>query len=117
MIRPSAWFMLVAIAILTTRVCAGEPKLDPLFPAGGGRGQAVPLTLSGTFPHWPVRVWASEPGVTFEPGAEKGKLVARIAPDAVPGLRLIRVYDDEGASASRPFVVGTLPEVRREGTQ
>jgi hypothetical protein len=102
--------LLVAVIAHPLLVRAGEPKLDHLFPAGGGRGQQVTVTLSGSFEHWPVRVWASEPGVAFEPGQEKGKLTARIAPGARPGLSLIRVYDDEGASAPRPFVVGTLPE-------
>src|SRR5262245_25678734 len=114
MIRSSSWRMLVAIAILTTRVRAGKPKLDHLFPAGGGQGQVVTVTLSGSLNHWPVRVWSSGPGMTFEPGAEKGKLTARIAPDAVPGLRLIRVHDEEGASALRPFLIGTLPETEEK---
>jgi hypothetical protein len=110
MSRRCILLLLVAIAAPSTRVTSGEPKLDLLFPPGGGRGQEVDVTLSGSFSHWPVRVWASEPGVTFEPGSEEGKLTARIDADAVPGLRLVRVYDDEGASSPRPFLVGTLPE-------
>src|SRR5205823_5707083 len=28
-----------------------------------------------------------------------------------PGVHYLRVYDDQGASSLRPFIVGTLPEV------
>jgi hypothetical protein len=110
MVRLSFLVVLAVLSFLPARVRAAGPKVDHLFPAGGGRGQVVTVSLSGSFNHWPVRVWVSEPGVAFEPGSEKGKLIARIAPDAVPGPRLIRVHDDEGASPPRPFLVGTLPE-------
>lgn len=114
MMHRSSPLFLLAIAAFPAVIHAGEPKLDHLFPAGGGRGQSVTVTLSGTFANWPVRAWTNEPGVTFEPAPEKGKLTARIDPDAVPGLRLLRVFDGEGASAPHPFLVGTLPEAEEK---
>lgn len=89
---------------------AAPPSLNHLFPPGGPRGQSVEVTAAGKFERWPVRAWVDEPGVVFEPGPESGKLTARIAPDAPPGVRLVRLHDDQGASEVRPFVVGTLPE-------
>jgi hypothetical protein len=104
-IGPLAWILLVPPASP-----AAPPALSGLFPAGGARGQSVEVTASGKFGRWPVRAWVDEPGVVFEPAADEGKLTARIAPDAPPGVRLVRLYDHEGASEARPFVVGVLPE-------
>jgi hypothetical protein len=61
-----------------------------------------------------VKGWIDGPGVSIEAGAEKGKLSIRVAPDADPGVRWIRLYDEEGATALRPFLVGTLPEVAEQ---
>ena len=42
---------------------------------------------------------------------EKGKLSVAVARDAEPGVRWVRLHDEEGATAPRPFVIGVLPEV------
>src|SRR4029077_11851714 len=34
-----------------------------------------------------------------------------VAADAEPGVRWVRVYDEEGATSLRPFILGTLPEI------
>ena len=34
-----------------------------------------------------------------------------VAADAPPGLRWLRLYDEDGATALRPFVIGSLPEI------
>src|SRR5262249_17061783 len=39
------------------------------------------------------------------------KLTVTVARDAPAGLHWVRIYDDDGASALRPFVVGLLPEI------
>src|SRR5262249_22269864 len=39
-------------------------------------------------------------------------LTVHIAADAVPGTYWIRLHDEHGASALRPFLVGLLPEVQ-----
>ncbi len=43
--------------------------------------------------------------------AEKGKLSVAVPADATPGVCWLRLYDAEGASALRPFIIGLLPEV------
>jgi hypothetical protein len=90
---------------------AKPPTLTELFPPGAGRGQAITVSASGTFDHWPVKVWIEGPGVEIRADKEKGKLMVVVAADAPPGLRWARLYDEEGATALRPFVIGTLPEV------
>jgi hypothetical protein len=91
--------------------CAAPPKLNSVFPAGAQRGQSVTVTVSGTFGHWPVRAWVDRPGIEVVAAEEKNKLTVKVAPDAAPGVCWFRLYDDEGATSSRPFVVGTLPEI------
>ncbi|MEO6810461.1 MAG: PPC domain-containing protein [Isosphaeraceae bacterium] len=89
---------------------AKPPTLTALFPAGAQRGQTVEVTASGSFGHWPVRARVDWSGVEIEAG-DKETLRIKIAEDAAPGLRWIRLLDDEGATEPRPFLIGTLPEV------
>jgi hypothetical protein len=90
---------------------AKPPTLTGLFPSGAGRGQAAAVDASGTFDHWPARAWIEGKGVEIRAEKEKGKLIIVAAGDAAPGLRWVRLYDEEGATALRPFVIGVLPEL------
>lgn len=99
------------VSLLPTFGSAAPPTLTYLFPAGAQQGKTVEVLAGGTFERWPVQAWVEGKGITVKAGADKGKLTVVIAPDAVPGITWIRLYDEQGASALRPFVVGTLPEV------
>lgn len=96
--------------VQTGVVSAAPPQVDYLFPAGAGQGETVEVSAGGTFSTWPPQVWTDRPGVVFAPQKQKGKLEATVAADATPGVVWMRLYDAEGASTLRPFVVGTLPE-------
>src|SRR5262245_38960262 len=89
---------------------AKPPTLDRLFPAGAQRGRTTEVTASGSFDRWPVAGWADDPGITITAGKEKGKLAVAVAPEARVGLHWIRLHDDEGATAPRPWIVGNVPE-------
>jgi hypothetical protein len=105
-------FLFVFIwSIATSPLHAAAPKLDLLFPAGGARGATVTVTLSGNFDPWPVQVWSNRPELQFKPLDEKGKLAVTIPADCPVGPAWIRLFNAEGASVVRPFVVGTLPEL------
>ena len=69
------------------------------------------MTASGQFERWPVRGWSSSDGLAIRAEAEKGKLSIVVAPDAPTGVHWVRLFDEEGASSPRPFVVGVLPEL------
>jgi hypothetical protein len=89
---------------------AAPPKVDHFFPAGGQRGQTVVVAAAGDFATWPVQVWADQPGVTATAEKDKGKFSIAIPPDATPGVVWLRAFNEEGAAALKPFVIGTLPE-------
>jgi hypothetical protein len=95
---------------------AAPPKVNFFFPAGAQRGQAAAVTAAGEFSNWPVQVWSDRAGLTATCEKDKGKLKVEVAADAVPGIYWLRLSDAEGASALRPFVVGTLPEVLEDET-
>lgn len=103
----------LALALAPTAVAA-PPTLTSLFPAGAQRGQAVEVTAAGTFGRWPAQVWCDRRDVEIKPGKEKGKLAITVAADAVPGVCWLRLADEQGASAQRPFLIGTLPEVNEQ---
>lgn len=90
---------------------AKAPTLTDLFPPGAARGQTVAVSASGSFDHWPPKVWIDDRGVEIRAEKEKGKLSVTVAADATPGLRRVRLYDEEGATALRPFIVGSLAEI------
>jgi hypothetical protein len=104
-------FSIVCLIAAGSDSWAKPPKLTGFFPAGAARGQSLTMTASGTFGHWPVKCWVDDAGLSIKPDKEKGKLAVEVAADARPGVRWVRVYDEEGATSLRPFIIGTLPEL------
>ncbi len=105
------WIVSVVALALAGRALGQAAGGQYPVPAWGQRGQTVEVTASGRFDHWPPEVWTLGDGLEVTPGEEKGKLSVAIAEEAPIGLHWIRLHDEEGASALRPFLVGTLPEV------
>ncbi|WZP00759.1 PPC domain-containing protein [Isosphaeraceae bacterium EP7] len=106
------WIRSIAlITVLAAPAWAGPPAYDRLFPPGGRRGTTVAVKAEGTFASWPLKPWISGKGIEIVPRAGKGELSFKIADDAAPGLRWVRLIGVEGAGPLRPFVVGTLPEL------
>ena len=99
------------LLFLTQPLLAAPPKVNFFFPAGGQRGQTIEVNASGEYGNWPVQIWADRPGITATCEADKGKLKIAIDPTAGAGIYWLRLLDGDGASALKPFVVGTLPEV------
>jgi hypothetical protein len=91
---------------------AAPPNLTYLYPAGAQRGTTVEVTAGGTFERWPVGGWADRRGVVVKAGKARGTLTVTVAADALPGVCWIRLHDEQGASELRPFLIGTVPEVR-----
>lgn len=88
-----------------------SPSIDSVFPPGAQRGKTVTVTASGIFGQWPIKVWTDGPGIEIRALPERGKLAIEVASDARVGVHRFRLFDEEGATAPWPFLVGTLPEV------
>lgn len=103
-----AWLAVLALCHGTT----AAPQLSALYPAGGQVGQTVQVTAVGSFPNWPVTAYSPEPGLSITADAASGVLKISIAQDAPLGVHTIRLYDKEGASEPRRFVVGHPAEIQ-----
>ena len=90
---------------------AAPPTLAQLFPAGGQRGQSITVTASGSLSPWPVQAWCDSDHISLAPAKETGKLNVAIAREALPGIYWVRLFNKDGASELRPFVVSNLSEV------
>lgn len=95
-----------------------EPTYDAIYPAGGQVGQTVPIEL--TAPNGLVGATGliidGPPGITVTEvkavDYKKTTAVLKIAPDAVPGRRWIRIVGGaNGLTNCRAFHIGKLPEV------
>jgi hypothetical protein len=102
---------LMVVVAAASAAQAKPPTLDRLFPPGAQRGRTVAVTAAGSFDHWPVRGWSDDPGIEIKADKEKRQLSVAVSADAKPGVHWIRLGDEEGATALRPFLVGVLPEV------
>lgn len=100
---------------LAAMLHAAPPQLDYLFPAGAQKGQTTVVSASGAFSTWPVKTWVDREGLTVTPGDKKGELKITASPEA-SGVYWLRLYNEEGASALRPWMVGNLPEVSESET-
>jgi hypothetical protein len=98
-------FIVGLLAGMQFTAFAAPPTLDHLYPAGGQQGTTVTVNVVGKTDPWPVQVWTDTPGLAFKPDKDKGKFQVEVAKDAAPGPRLVRLYNDEGASTLRFFVV------------
>jgi len=129
----------VAYAVLATfagAVCADAPVAMYIFPAGGQRGAEVKFRVGGLYLHESCPFVMAGSGVVASPRISatdtvwfEGPVIplpdsqqaedyprdmagsVQISADAALGLRAWRVWTDQGAAPSRPFVVGDLPEV------
>jgi hypothetical protein len=118
---------------------ANEPVASYLFPAGGQQGTTVKVKVGGLFLHESCRVEMLGKGVKvsdtlhrvktlwFEgpllplPNSQRAENYPRdmageiqIDAGAEAGVRHVRLWNSEGATASKKFLVGHLPEIVEE---
>lgn len=107
----AAW-LAFAQSMSMTIVLADAPTLEVIYPPGAGIGSTNTITVSGKFEPWPPQVWVSAPGLAFEAQTNKGRFSVAVSANAEPGPRLVRLYNDDGASEPRFFVVGSSPDIQ-----
>lgn len=96
---------LLFLSAATTLAAADVPTLEHIFPVAAAVGTSNTITFTGKFQPWPTKVWVDAPGIAFEPQKDKGKFSVTVSTNAPIGPHLIRVYNDEGASAPRFLLV------------
>lgn len=102
----------LAGCFLAGTTLAAEPNLKHLRPVAGKQGTSITVTPIGKVDLWPPRVWVDSPGVRFNPTPMTGVFNVEIAPDASPGPRLVRFFNEDGASTPRFFIVSSEPELQ-----
>ena len=100
----------VLIVTLRMTVAAAPPSVTALIPSGCQVGQSVEVAAQGSVGEKP-QAWVSREGLKIEFPEAGNKFKVTVAENAGPGLCWIRVFNAEGASPLRPFVIGTLAEV------
>ncbi|MCH7689040.1 MAG: PPC domain-containing protein [Planctomycetes bacterium] len=85
--------------------------MDRLLPSGGKRGNTVAVSMNGNMGSGALGVWCSRKSITIHVDAKAKKLSVTIPPEATPGLCWIRLFNAEGASALKAFIIGTLEEI------
>jgi hypothetical protein len=99
-----------ALGGLAPAAVAAPPKLESIVRQGAAGKNGDTLLVTGKWSGWPVTLAADSPGVRFEPLPAKGQFAVQVAEGAEPGMCLVRLLDDSGASNPLPFVVSTTPE-------
>ncbi len=105
----SLWFPAAAPSIAQT-----TPRILSLFPPGSGRGADVEVALAGDYMPPGCQLVATGVGLQVTPTSDPRRYRFRIAADAPPGPREIRLASTQGASAAFPFVIGDSPELVHE---
>ena len=94
---------LVITSVISAK--ADAPTVEHLFPAGLTRGSTNVVTIAGKFEPWPPKVWLSCTGVVFTAETNKGKFRVETKADAPVGAHWLRVFNADGPSLPRIFVI------------
>ncbi len=103
--RSELLFILGLVVASAIGAKADAPTVEHLFPAGLTRGSTNVVTIAGKFDPWPPKVWLSCTGVVFTAETNKGKFRVETAADAPVGAHWLRVFNADGASLPRIFVI------------
>lgn len=101
----------VALVLAALNVQSAAPSLEQFHPIGFARGTTNVVKVVGKVDPWPPQIWGGGAGVEIAALTNKNELQFVVAADAAPGVRLVRLFNAEGASEPRPFVVGAGREV------
>ncbi len=125
-----------AVCSVVSPTRADPPVASYIFPAGGQRGQTVPVRVGGLNLHKSCAFEMNGSGVDADKLLQRTRTVwfegpvlpmpesqqqedypkdmagrVRIAADAAPGIRYWRLATSQGATSALKFMVGELPEI------
>ena len=94
-----------------TGLYAEAPVIEAMFPMGGRIGSVSKVVFTGKFGAGPVRGWAERPGIEFKGAGSNGVFEVVIGTNVSAGPCVIRLFNADGASRPRIFMVGKHPEM------
>lgn len=110
--------LVCGLLVCAASAVAEPPSLDGFFPAGAQRGHETTIQAVGKFDDQPLSIWSATEGITGTAKKNKrGEFVVTIDPDVAPGRHWIRLFNSEGATRLRPFIVETVNEIREADAQ
>ena len=101
--------LLALVCIISAR--AEAPELKAIHPIGAGCGTTNTYTLSGKFDPWPPKFWSEPAGLIFKTDTNKNKVTIEVPADSAPGARLVRIYNEDGVTDPKFFVIGKDSEI------
>lgn len=101
----------LGFGLLAASATAAVPTFEHILPAGFAKGSTNQVTVAGKFDPWPPKVWTSCTGLVFTAETNKGKFRVETTAAAPVGAHLMRLFNDEGATEPRIFVVSDGPEL------
>lgn len=99
------------LLLLVSGAHGAAPTLYALNPPGGQIGRTNSTSVLAKYTTWPAEMWCSHPGIKFTADKSKGKYAVAIATNVPPGPYLVRMHSKDGASETKLFVAGDLPEL------
>src|SRR5689334_18304477 len=112
---PRAWpprTLLPLLAALTLPGLAAVPTLDHVHPVAAQLGATNRIAAIGKFDPWPARAWTDDPGLRFIATTNKGEFAVEVDAGVAEGPHQVRIFNDEGASRPRCFLVERGPQTR-----
>lgn len=110
LLLPAAlWVLLPLLLAIDGRAAA--PTLEHLLPAGGAAGATHLVRLTGKFEPWPPRFQVQGEGLSVAATTNQNQIEITVAPGTPAGPRLLRAFNEEGASEPRIWVVGSEPSL------
>ncbi len=101
----------LAVLVGAVDAWSAAPALEHFHPPGVAIGSTNSVRVTGKFEPWPPKVWVDAGGIDFIATTNKGEFSVVISPKAPSGVRLVRLFNEEGVSEPRPFAIGAGPEV------
>jgi hypothetical protein len=96
------------LCCFTPHLAHAQIKLDRAFPPAVAVGAETAVTAEGTFPNWPPNIDCDVDQVSISAGKDSGKLTAKVAGDAAPGVAWIRFHDDQSMTALVPLILSSV---------
>src|ERR1041384_1606406 len=89
---------------------AAAPTPKHVSPTALQAGKTNAVTAIGKFDPWPPKVWVDAPGIVFNAETNSGKFTVAVATNAPIGPHLVRVFNEQGTSTPRFFIVTKEPQ-------